>query len=115
MAPGASNVWRVNPNSTDWQHNATLWATGYTTIDGCAFDRQGNFWASELFYPNTAGPPGDLAMAPFEHPSNITHIGGGSIPLPGGIAQGRDGAMYVSAGVADTTANSGAIFRVARN
>ncbi|MGA9345227.1 MAG: hypothetical protein WBV37_09035, partial [Nocardioidaceae bacterium] len=30
---------------------ATLWGTGYTTIDGCAFDRQGNFWASELFYP----------------------------------------------------------------
>ncbi len=113
--PGLSNVWRVDPNSTDWQHNATLWATGYTTIDGCAFDRQGNFWASELFYPNAAGPPGDLAMAPFEHPGNITHIGGGSIPLPGGIAQGPDGAMYVSAGVADTSANSGAIFRVARN
>jgi hypothetical protein len=110
---GQSNVWRVNPNSTNWRHNATLWATGYTTINGCAFDRHGNFWASELFYPNAAGPPGDLAMAPFGHPNAITHLGGGTVALPGGIAQGPDGAMYVSTGSADPTPNSGAIVRVA--
>jgi hypothetical protein len=92
-----------------------LWATGYTTINGCTFDKSGNFWASELFYPNAAGPPGDLAKAPFDHPSAITHVGGGSVPLPGGIAQGRDGAMYVSIGSADPTAHSGGILRVARH
>jgi hypothetical protein len=110
---GQSNVWRVNPNSTNWRHNATLWATGYTTINGCTFDRHGNFWASELFYPNAAGPPGDLAMAPFDHPNAITHLGGGTVALPGGIAQGPDGAMYVSTGSADPTPGSGAIVRVA--
>jgi hypothetical protein len=113
VGSGQSNVWRVNPNSTHWRHNATLWATGYTTINGCAFDRSGHFWASELFYPNAAGAPGDLARAPFDHPNMITHLGGGSIPLPGGIAQGPDGAMYVSTGSADPTPNSGAIVRVA--
>jgi hypothetical protein len=110
--PGQSNVWRVNPNSTNWRHNATLWATGYTTINGCTFDKDGNFWASELFYPNSAGPPGDLAMAPFAHPNAIHHIGLGSVPLPGGIAQGPDGAMYVSVGSADPSPHSGAIMRV---
>jgi hypothetical protein len=111
---GQSNVWRVDPNSTDWRHNASLWATGYTTINGCTFDRQNNFWASELFYPNAAGAPGDLAMAPFRHPSSITHIGGGALPLPGGIAQGPDRAMYVSVGAADSTPHSGGVMRVAR-
>jgi hypothetical protein len=112
---GQSNVWRVDPNSTNWRHNATVWATGYTTINGCTFDHHGNFWASELFYPNAAGPPGDLAYASFWHPSAITHVGGGSLPLPGGIAQGPDGAMYVSVGAADSTPESGAIMRVAAN
>ncbi len=115
VGPGQSNVWRVDPNRSNWRHNATLWATGFTTVDGCTFDRQGNFWASELFYPNAAGPPGDLAMSSFHHPSEITHVGGGSLPLPGGIAQGPDGALYVSTGAADTTPGAGAVVRVGAN
>jgi hypothetical protein len=115
VGPGQSNVWRVNPNSKHWRHNATVWASGFTTINGCTFDKAGNFWASELFYPNDSGAPGDLAMAPFDDPSAITHIGGGSVPLPGGIVQGPDRAMYVSIGAADPTAHSGGILRVATN
>ncbi len=111
---GQSNVWRVNPNSTDWEHYATLWASGYTTINGCTFDRHGNFWASELLYPNAAGAPGDLAMASFRHPSMITHIGSGMVPLPAGIDQGPDGAMYVSTGSSSPAPNGGAVVRVAK-
>ena len=36
----------------------------------------------------------------------------GSLPVPGGIAQGPDGAIYVSIGSADTTLNGGAVVRV---
>lgn len=98
---GFSNVWRVDPDSTDWRHNATLWATGYTTITGCTFDRGGNFWATEMFADNgPSAPPGDIAMAPFAHPGNITHIGGGSVLLPSGIARGVHGSMYVATGAA---------------
>ena len=49
--PRHSNVWRVDPNSTDWLDNATLWASGLTTVGACTFDNQGNFWAAEMFYP----------------------------------------------------------------
>jgi hypothetical protein len=110
---GRSNVWRVDPDSKNWKHNATLWATGFTTINGCTFDSSDHFWASELFYPNPSGPPGDLAYASFTSPDAITHVvGNADIALPGGIAEGPDKAMYVSTGSADTAPRSGAVLRV---
>jgi hypothetical protein len=42
----------------------------------------------------------------------VEHIGGGSLPLPGGIAQGPDGAMYVSVNSSSPVPNSGAIVKV---
>ncbi len=109
-----SHVWRVNPNSTNWRHNATVWASKLTTITACTFDRAGNFWATEMFYPNAAGPPGDLAVVPFRSPTSVTHIGGGKIALPGGIVQGRDGAMYVTTGSA-AGPGQGGLVKVARS
>jgi hypothetical protein len=110
---GQSNVWRVDPNSKNWKHNATLWASGFTTINGCTFDSSGHFWASELFYPNASGSPGDLAYVSVTSPDAITHVvGNSSIALPGGIAEGPDKAMYVSTGSADTAPRSGAVLRV---
>ena len=112
-APGRSSVYRINPNATfDPQHPATpqLWASGLTTITSCTFDRAGNFWATEMFQPS-AGPPGDVVVIPFQHPSQITHVGGGSLPLPGGIAQGPDGRMYVSINTAGAP-GSGAVVRL---
>jgi len=106
-------VWRVDPNAKTWRHNATLWASGFTTINGCTFDSSGHFWASELFYPNASGQPGDLAYASATSPDTITHVVGNSdIALPGGIAEGPDEAMYVSTGSADTSPRSGAVLRV---
>jgi hypothetical protein len=58
---------------------AHVWASGLTTIYGCTFDREGNFWATEMFQPNKAGPPGDLVRIPFEGPAAVQHIGGGSV------------------------------------
>ena len=112
--PGRSSVYRINPNATfDPQHPTTpqLWASGLTTITSCTFDRNGNFWATEMFQPSSAGPPGDVVLIPFQHPSQITHIGGGSLPLPGGIAQGPDGRMYVSINTAGAP-GSGAVVRL---
>ena len=72
----------------------------------------GNFWATEMFQPNSAGPPGDVVVIPFQHPSQITHLGGGSLPLPGGIAQGPDGRMYVTINSAGPVPGSGAVVRL---
>jgi glucose/arabinose dehydrogenase len=93
---GKSDVWRVDPNA-NFPTTPTLWASGLTTVTACTFDRSGNFWAAEMFQPNAgAAAPGDIVRIPFKHPTQLHRIGGGKLALPGGIAQGPDGAMYVT-------------------
>jgi hypothetical protein len=114
LGPGQSHVYRINPNTHEGYLTAAhLWASGLTTITSCAFDRAGNYWATEMFQPNVGGPPGDLVRIPFNHPTAVEHVGGGSLPLPGGVAQGRDGGLYVSVNSANTDLNSGGVVRVA--
>ncbi|HEY9289608.1 MAG TPA: ScyD/ScyE family protein [Candidatus Dormibacteraeota bacterium] len=111
---GMSNVWRIDPNSHEnFLTAAHLWATGLTTVTACSFDSAGNFWAAEMFKLNQAGPPGDLVRIPFTNPTQLEHIGGGHLLLPGGVAQGPDGAIYVTVGSA---ANKpfGAVVRVSQ-
>jgi hypothetical protein len=114
IGPGHSNVWRVDPNSSDWQHNATLWASGLTTVGACTIDNQGNFWAAEMFAPHANGLPGDLISFPFAHPiqsltdPNATRI---AVPMPGGVAQGPDGAIYATT-MSPVPAPVGAVVRV---
>jgi hypothetical protein len=77
-----------------------------------ADDADGNFWAAEMFQPNPASPPGDIVRIPFDDPTQLDRMGGGDLPLPGGIAQGPDDAMYVSTNSSNTAANAGAVVRV---
>jgi hypothetical protein len=109
---GRSNVWRVNPNA-NYPAVPTIWASGLTTPTSCTFDRSGNFWATEMFAGGLgASPPGDLVRIPFAHPATQDHIGFGQLPVPGGIAQGPDGAMYVTVG-SSAPGVSGGVVRVA--
>ncbi len=107
---GRSDVWRVDPNAS-FPTAPTLWTTGLTTPTACTFDRKGNFWAAEMFQP-TSGAPGDVVRIPFRHPDQLTRIGGGMIPLPGGIAQGPNGDMYVTTNSANPTPGAGSIVRI---
>jgi hypothetical protein len=109
---GLSSVWRVDPNA-NYPTAPTLWATGLTTVSACTFDRQGNFWAAEMFAGGgPTSPPGDVVRIPFAHPTTQQHFGSGQLALPGGIAQGPDGAMYVTVGSA-APGVSGGVMRVA--
>lgn len=111
---GLSSVWRVDPNA-DYPTAPTRWASGLTTITACTFDRQGNFWATEMFAGGlNANPPGDVVRIPFADPNTHDHLGFGRLPVPGGIAQGPDGAMYVTVGSAAPGVH-GAVMRLAAN
>lgn len=111
---GQSHVYRIDPNTHEsFLTAAHVWASGLTTVFGCAFDRQGNLWASEMFEPDSSGAPGDLVRIPFANPSDIEHIGLGSVPLPGGVAVGPDGnSVYVATGAPVTTPNAGGVVRI---
>ncbi|MEY2554205.1 MAG: hypothetical protein QOC57_2065 [Ilumatobacteraceae bacterium] len=108
---GRSDVWRVDPNA-NFPTEPTLWTTGLTTATACTFDSEGNFWATEMFQPNAAGAPGDVVRIPFEHPDQLDRIGGGMLPLPGGIAEGPDHAMYVSINSSSPVKDSGAVVKI---
>jgi hypothetical protein len=110
---GRAEVWRVNPDA-NFPTVPKLWATGLTSITACTFDRHGDFWATEMFADaGASAPPGDVVRVDGDNPHHVTHIGLGHLPLPGGIAQGPDGAMYVTVNSASPTPGSGAVVRLA--
>jgi len=97
FAPGGARVWRVA-----WDHGKvtkSVWARGFTTIQGCGFDRWGNFYATEfqvggLSFDPSASPLGDVVkISPNRHRSVL---GTGQLFWPSGFAAGADGSVYVS-------------------
>lgn len=111
QGPGTATVYRVapstvNPNDlTSVLSAPTVWATGFSTITGCAFSPHGDFYATEMF-------AGDVVQVPFAHPATgRTYLGAGQLRLPNGVAVGRDGAVYVSNHSDSTVAGSGEVVR----
>src|SRR5260370_30719809 len=58
FGPGQSHVYRVDPNTAEGYLTAAhVCASGLPTVTACTFDRSGNFWATQIFQPNTPPPP----------------------------------------------------------
>jgi hypothetical protein len=68
-------------------------------VQGCGFDTDGAFYATEfqtggLDLGPHANPAGDVVrIGPHGH---RTHVGAGQLSFPSGFAAGRDDAIYVS-------------------
>jgi hypothetical protein len=94
--PGASVVWRVVPG-----HAPEQWATGLTTVTGCGFGSDGQFYATEFTTLGCENPEEDfvpekgaVVRVPAHSSSPISIAEG--LSFPGGFAAGADGAIYVS-------------------
>ena len=111
--PGQSVVYRVDPKATDPANLstvlnvATVWATGFSTITGCTFDRAGHFYAAEMF-------ANDVQIASFANPSGArTLLDGPLLVQPNGIAVSRDGdEIYVSTHTSSDQAGQGQVLRI---
>jgi sugar lactone lactonase YvrE len=97
FAPGGARVWRVDVSGGSV--HARVWKRGFTTIQGCGFDKWGNFYATEfqtggLNFDPSASPLGDVVkVAPN---GQRTHLGVGQLFWPSGFAAASDGSIYVS-------------------
>jgi hypothetical protein len=97
FAPGHARIWRVTIN--DDKVTKSVWARGLTTVQGCGFDRWGNFYATEfqthgLDEGPTANPSG--AIVKIAPNGTRTTLGDGRLVFPSGFAAQRDGSVFVS-------------------
>jgi hypothetical protein len=89
---GAS-VWKVTP-----QGLISEIATGFTAIQGLAFDKAGNMYVGELVKSWASTEEGDFTGALIKVAKNgtRTEIAAGQLDAIGGVAVAPDGSLYVS-------------------
>lgn len=96
-APGGARVWRITGGHGS-KFKAAVWATGLSTIQGCAVGRDGALYVTEFESHGfglgpTANPMGDIVRVTS---SSITPLNVPGLFWPSGLAVGRDGALYTS-------------------
>jgi hypothetical protein len=90
--PGGARVYRVVPGSAP-----TVYAEGFTNIIDLEFDAQGNLYVLEIDQNGLLAPPvaGRLARIN-SNGGTVDTIASDGLVMPGGMAIGPDGAIYVS-------------------
>jgi len=89
VAPGHARVWRIADGK------ATVKWTGFTGIQGCGFDHEGNFYATEFQAKGMFGPDSSGAVIKVAPNGERTTLGAGHLNFPSGFAY-HHGAVYVS-------------------
>ena len=109
--PGSASIWRFAPGEAA---PLTQWATGLTTVTGCGFGPDGEFYATEfstLGLDNAAPGTGRVVRVPPHSTSPIAVVGG--LSFPGGFAAGPDGSLYVSNwSIAPASTGLGSVVRI---
>jgi hypothetical protein len=90
IVEGSSNVYRISRNG-----KIQVWATGFTTILGLAFDRRGRLYVLENTTGNPFPTPGTGTILRVSHSSKRDTIATGLF-LPTAMTFGPDGKLYVS-------------------
>lgn len=99
LSPGApangSKIYRYSLS----RHRLSVWKTGLNVVDGCGFDKKGNFFAVEFqahgFNPGPSGnPAGDIVE--FTHSGARHVLGAGKLFYPQGFATDNKGHLFVS-------------------
>ena len=96
---GGSTIWRVHAG-----HDPEVWATGFTNVVDIAADRQGNLYVVEIakngllsVFAGGQPPFGRLVKVAPDGTQTVL-LDGPDFLAPGGVAVGRDGSIYVTAG-----------------
>jgi hypothetical protein len=88
--PGAARIWRVVPGQAP-----TEYATGFTNIIDIAFDRKGRLLVLQITKNGLLSGEEVGALYRVENGTK-TELAAGKLTMPGGVAVGRDGALYVT-------------------
>jgi sugar lactone lactonase YvrE len=76
---------------------ATVYAKGFTSVTGLAFDKAGNLYVTEFSRTTTKqGPKGDGDVVRIAADGTRTRLGRGDLTFPAGVAVGPDDAVYVA-------------------
>jgi hypothetical protein len=90
----AANVYRYEP----WSGELTVWQSGFSTITGCGFGANGDFYVTEYDttgFPPTGNPDGVVIQISKEDGTR-TVLGAGQLFAPAGFLAGPDGSIYVA-------------------
>jgi sugar lactone lactonase YvrE len=90
IVDGSSNVYRISRSG-----RIQVWATGFTTILGLAFDRGGRLYVLENTTGNPFPTPGTGTILRVNHSGTRDTIAAGLF-LPTAMTFGPDGNLYVS-------------------
>jgi hypothetical protein len=99
LAPGAKSNRGVVFSYNIAKHDVSVWKRGFNVVDGCGFDKAGNFYAVEFqatgFNPGPSGnPAGDIIEISKAGKRSV--IGAGKLDYPQGFATDSKGNVYVS-------------------